>query len=327
MRLVRTLLATLLVSLAFAHAQPADGPREIKGHDALVYSLAFAPDGKTFASAGFDNIVKIWDYPGLKEVQKVTGHTGPVYCVAYSPDGKVLASASLDKTIRLSNPADGKLIREIKGHTDGVESVAFSPDGKVLASGSADKTVRLWNAADGKELKNLGAHSKNVYTVAFSSDGKFLASASADNIIKIYDVAAQKETKQLKGHTDAVTGIAWLPGNNTALVSISHDRTVRMWDTGMGKETKKFGEADAKTKEPKPTEDDPYGIAFAKDGKGLATSGYAGHVYQWDLTSGKAAWTKKLKAPCAYCVVFSPDGKFLLTGHDNKTIQITPLGK
>jgi hypothetical protein len=29
----------------------------------------------------------------------------------------------------------------------------------------------------------------------------------------------------------------------------------------------------------------------------------------------------------AYCVVFSPDGKFLLTGHDKNAILITPIGK
>jgi WD40 repeat protein len=84
---------------------------------------------------------------------------------------------------------------------------------------------------------------------------------------------------------------------------------------------------DAKTKKVKLTENDMYGIAFARDGKGLATADYAGWVYLWDLSAGKAAWSKKLKAPCIYCVVFSPDGKFLLTGHDNKTIQVTPTSK
>jgi hypothetical protein len=29
----------------------------------------------------------------------------------------------------------------------------------------------------------------------------------------------------------------------------------------------------------------------------------------------------------AYCVSFSPDGKFLLTGHDKSMILVTPSGK
>jgi WD40 repeat protein len=333
MRLVRTLLAAFLVLAASASGQAPEASRLIKAHDGLVYSIAFSPDGKSFATAGFDNLVKIWEYPSLKEVRKVSGHTGGVTCVAFNKDGTLLASSSQDKTIRLSNPADGKLVKELKGHTDGIETIAFSPDGKLLASGGGDKSVRLWSPAEGKELKNLGSHAKSVFSVAFSGDGKLLASGGADGVIKIYDVASQKELRQLKGHADTVSGLAWVPGNNTALVSISHDRTVRLWDAGMGKETKKLGEMDPKSKDVKPTEDDPYGIAFARDGKGLITSGYGGHLYQWDLSAGKAAWTRKLKVPCAYCVVFAPDGKAVLTGHDKMamhgewTLLVTPLGK
>src|SRR5690242_2517656 len=104
----------------------AEAPPELKGHTALVYSLAFSPDGKFLATAGFDNAVKIWDFAaGAKEVRTLTGHTGPVYCVAFSPDGATLASSSHDQTVRLWNVADGKFLRELKGHQGIVDSVAF----------------------------------------------------------------------------------------------------------------------------------------------------------------------------------------------------------
>jgi WD40 repeat protein len=74
-----------------------------------------------------------------------------------------------------------------------------------------------------------------------------------------------------------------------------------------------------------PTPDDLYGIAFSSDGKALATSGYGGYVHLWNLAEGKATFSKKLKAFGAYCVVFTPDGKALVTGHDNHSILVTPL--
>ena len=137
---------SLFLLFASAALAGADGlPAELRGHTALVYSVAFSPDGKQLATAGFDNVVKIWDTTTGKELRTLTGHTGPVYCVVYSKDGSTIATSSQDKTIRLWKAADGMFLREIKGHTDIVDCVAFSPDGKLLASGGGreDKTVRL----------------------------------------------------------------------------------------------------------------------------------------------------------------------------------------
>ena len=148
MNRARMLPLALFLLIGLLNAQPAgDAAREIKAHEEKVYGLAFAPDGKTIASAGFDNVVKIWEYPSFKELKKLTGHTSNVYSVAYNKDGTILASYSQDKTIRLWNPADGKFIRELKGHTDVVRHTAFSPDGKYLATASRDGTARLWDAA------------------------------------------------------------------------------------------------------------------------------------------------------------------------------------
>src|SRR5262249_62317367 len=105
-------------------------PMEIKGHTALVYGVAFSPDGKILATAAFDNTIKLWDAATLKEMRTLSGHTGPVYSVVFSPDGAQLASSSHDQTIRLWNVADGMMVKDMKGHGGIVDSIAFSPDGK-----------------------------------------------------------------------------------------------------------------------------------------------------------------------------------------------------
>ena len=57
----------------------------------------------------------------------------------------------------------------------------------------------------------------------------------------------------------------------------------------------------------------------------LATSGYAGNITLWNLTTGKALVSRKLKAFGAYCIAFTPDGKSVVTGHDNHNCYINFL--
>src|SRR6516165_1587648 len=99
-----TLCVALAIFLAgsLVHAQ---APTELKGHTEKVHGLAFSPDDKLLATAGFDNNVKIWEFGSTKEPRTLTGHTGPVYSVAFNNDGTMLASASHDGTIRLWNVA------------------------------------------------------------------------------------------------------------------------------------------------------------------------------------------------------------------------------
>ncbi len=63
--------------------------------------LAFAPDGKSIATAGFDYIVRLWNPESGKETASFFGHQGAIQSIAFLPDGKKLLSGSRDDTILL----------------------------------------------------------------------------------------------------------------------------------------------------------------------------------------------------------------------------------
>jgi WD40 repeat protein len=60
---VTSRLLALLVLAILVRPAAAQYPPELKGHKELVYGVAFTPDGKTLATAGFDHEVKLWSFP------------------------------------------------------------------------------------------------------------------------------------------------------------------------------------------------------------------------------------------------------------------------
>ncbi|MGB8700521.1 MAG: NB-ARC domain-containing protein [Thermosynechococcaceae cyanobacterium] len=87
---------------------PVDHPdTSFSAHCGPVLSVAFAPDGKTFASCGADNLIKLWDSETLCRLKVLVGHTRWVRCVTYSTDGQTLISCGQDETIRLWTVATG----------------------------------------------------------------------------------------------------------------------------------------------------------------------------------------------------------------------------
>ncbi|MEQ8464479.1 WD40 domain-containing protein [Coleofasciculus sp. E1-EBD-02] len=198
--------------------------RIIKGHRGEVRSVVFSPDGQYFASASWDDTIKLWT-PNGTLLKTLKGHQGGVNDVTVSPNSQILASSSIDGTVKLWQP-DGLLLRTLTGHTDGVFGLAFSSDSQTLASVSWDQTVRLWQT-DGTELSVLKGHQNGLWAVAFSPDGQMLASASLDGTIKLWTQEKSLLTF-LQGHQDAVWGVDFSPDSQT-LVSGSWDGAIKLW--------------------------------------------------------------------------------------------------
>ncbi|TFK68735.1 WD40 repeat-like protein [Pluteus cervinus] len=114
----------------------------LTGHQRQVSHVAFSPDGRWAASAGWDSSIRIWEGRTGKFVATLRGHVGAVYRLTWSADGRMLVSASKDSTLKIWDLKTYKIKVDLPGHTDEVYCVDFVAD--KIVSGGRDKTVKMY---------------------------------------------------------------------------------------------------------------------------------------------------------------------------------------
>lgn len=204
-------------------------------HGAIA-GVAYSPDGRELATAGWDGAVKIWNVADGRAVRKLQGsRSGAINSISYSRDGRHLLTAGNDRTARIWDAATGKELAAFTGHSQRVLHASFDADAKRIVTASADGSARIWDVANNKTLHELVGHGRSVLAAEFSRDGKHVVTAGADDTARIWTTVDGKLLETLSGHTAPVTSASF-SADGRRVVTGSRDSGVKLWDITNGKE-------------------------------------------------------------------------------------------
>lgn len=287
-----------------------------KGHEKLVATATFNPDGSIIASASDDKSIAIWDRVSGDLLARIETHTQSVNTVEFSPDGDRIVSTDWAGEARIhrwrteSDPI-------ILDHGDQqVWSAQFHPNRPWVATAANDGAVRLWSSETGDLLSETAAHSISVNYLSFSPNGTSIATGSSDHSIKIWSIADEPQLElanTIRGHTDWVTSVRYSP-DGKLLASSSDDSTLRLWHSDTGEQLAIFEGHEGPTTS----------VSFSPDGEKLASTGADKTVRLWKINSPETPTVLAGHQDVTWSARFSPnhDDAIVVSSSTDATLRI-----
>jgi WD40 repeat protein len=239
-------------------------------------------------------------------------------------------SAPSQPAVILQPSPDTRLIYQ--GHTSPVCVLAGSPNGDYIASGDEGGGVQIWKADTGESISHESAsglygniaEKRSVLKMDWSPDGQYLAAhigGKSSSRVWIWHIATRKLLR--------VSSYLYFPYFRTSCFVWSPDsRYIAMDDKGPVQKGR-IGVWDVATREciveydrHADERNEVTTLAWAPNGKSLASGDAEGKVHIWDLTGQTRLIYHDNPEATHVRVVWSPDGKLLASGGEKGGIEV-----
>ncbi|MBO0700040.1 MAG: WD40 repeat domain-containing protein, partial [Zavarzinella sp.] len=291
--------------------------------------LSVAVTRGTVFSAETDGMVRRWDPTTGKERSGPAGHTERAMAVR-SPDERTVVTGGFSGTLYVWDAGTGRHVHTLTlpGELSG-PPLAFRPDGKLFACAVRPGRVALLDPATWKpagEIKVSDQKVDVVFGLAFLTDGSGLLISHGHDQTERWDTGADRPRWKIRERTIA---LAISPDDRHFALSTEKGVSIRTLADG--------SEERLIAVRPDPASNVTFQIradalAFSPDGALVAATRWdRGEVYVWETATGREF--RKLTGHAApahtqigeTAVAFSADGRWLATGHGDRTARVWEL--
>ncbi|MBK9335880.1 MAG: hypothetical protein IPM98_04590 [Lewinellaceae bacterium] len=121
-------------------------PVTLTGHNSLVQTMSFSPDGKQLLSGGYNGLIYQWDISKPDTpIASYTGDQNQLHCLAFHPDGNMFISSGNDRTIKLWQTGNPNPLYVYRGNHQAITSLKVSTASNGFWSGSSDGILTEWS--------------------------------------------------------------------------------------------------------------------------------------------------------------------------------------
>ena len=202
-------------------------------------------------------------------------------------------------------------------HSDVVRSLSFSRDGRLLAIGAADGLIELWDIGSRQLITTLQTNGQFA-TVAFAPGTNLLAATAQRGVVILWDATTRTELAQFT-HGGQVRTLAFSP-DGKMLAIFGQDRRLTLWELDTASQVQTIPVMVGSGWH--------YGcVAFSPDNHSLAIGERDGTIRVMDVRTVKETHRFAAHRQGITALMFSADGKFLVSGaaYSDQTIRVWNL--